>query len=115
VIIKVDTCVLNPSDILFLRGKYNVKSKYPYTPGWEGSGTVVKCGESKLAQSFMGKRVAFTKVGEVGEYKIGGAYADYTTGDCSMLIPIPDKLSFEDASAWVVNPWTAVGMVERCI
>jgi len=62
----------------------------------------------------MGKRVAFTKPGEVGEFKLGGSFADYTTGDVAMLIPIPDGVSFEDAAAWVVNPWTAVGMVERC-
>lgn len=60
-LIKVHSSVLNPSDILFMRGKYNVKLKYPYTPGWEGSGTVIKSGPGMLAQWFVGKRVAFNK------------------------------------------------------
>jgi NADPH:quinone reductase len=45
VLIKVHSSVINPSDLLFMKGKYNVKPKtYPYTPGWEGSGVVVSAG-----------------------------------------------------------------------
>ena len=47
--IKVHSAVLNPSDILFMRGKYNIKMKYPFTPGWEGSGIVLKAGPGMLA------------------------------------------------------------------
>jgi NADPH:quinone reductase-like Zn-dependent oxidoreductase len=39
-LIKVESAALNPSDILFMRGKYNIKLNYPYTPGWEGSGII---------------------------------------------------------------------------
>jgi len=60
-LIKVHSSVLNPSDILFMRGKYNVRVKYPFTPGWEGSGTVIKAGAGMLAEWFVGKRVAFNK------------------------------------------------------
>ena len=43
--IKVHSAVINPSDILFMRGKYTgIKLDYPYTPGWEGSGTIVAVG-----------------------------------------------------------------------
>lgn len=45
VMIKVEAAAINPSDILFMRGLYNVKLNLPYTPGWEGSGTVVAIGE----------------------------------------------------------------------
>ena len=44
-LIKVESCALNPSDILFMRGKYKGKINFPYTPGWEGSGTVVAVGQ----------------------------------------------------------------------
>ena len=44
VLVKVEASVLNPSDILFMRGLYNLKLDYPFTPGWEGSGTVVAVG-----------------------------------------------------------------------
>lgn len=61
VLIKVDSANLNPSDILFMRGLYNIKLKYPYTPGWEGSGTVVETGPGLMTSYFAGKRVAFNK------------------------------------------------------
>jgi len=48
-LIKVEAATLNPSDILFMRGLYNVKLDYPYTPGWEGSGVVVQAGEGPAA------------------------------------------------------------------
>jgi NADPH:quinone reductase-like Zn-dependent oxidoreductase len=28
-----------------MRGKYNIKLNYPYTPGWEGSGVIIGAGE----------------------------------------------------------------------
>lgn len=61
VLVRVEAATLNPSDILFMRGLYNVKLTYPYTPGWEGSGTVVKSGGGALADALFGKRVAFFK------------------------------------------------------
>lgn len=77
VLIKVEAATLNPSDILFMQGKYNVKLNYPYTPGWEGSGVVVAAGEGSHAQSLVGKRVVFMKSFEVGTYQYGGSFAEY--------------------------------------
>jgi len=55
-LVKVEAAALNPSDILFLRGLYKGKIKYPYSPGWEGSGTVVDVasGSGMLARACMG-------------------------------------------------------------
>jgi NADPH:quinone reductase-like Zn-dependent oxidoreductase len=65
VCIKVDSCALNPSDILFMRGLYKgMKVPYPYTPGWEGAGVVVGAGPGLIAPMFVGKRVAFFKTQE---------------------------------------------------
>ena len=60
-LIKVHSAVLNPSDILFMRGLYKIKLKYPFTPGWEGAGTVIKAGPGMLTKWFVGRRVAFNK------------------------------------------------------
>ena len=56
--------MVNPSDIYFMRGMYAVKHPYPFTPGWEGSGTVEAVG-SDLDKGLIGKRVAFNKQFEV--------------------------------------------------
>jgi len=113
VLIKVESAALNPSDILFMRGKYNVKLAYPYTPGWEGSGTVVKAGPGIYGQWLLGRRVAFMKAFEVGEYKFGGSFAEYAVADVKGCIPLSDDVSFDEAASFVVNPLTAVLMVDR--
>jgi len=61
ILIKVEAAALNPSDILFMRGLYDMKPIYPYTPGWEGSGTVIKTGPGLLNKYLLGQRVAFMK------------------------------------------------------
>ena len=113
VLIKVEAAALNPSDILFMRGKYNMMPVYPYTPGWEGSGTVVAVGPGLLNQFLMGKRVAFMKQNEFGPMKIGGAMADYCVTTNKSIIPLTDDFTFEQASSFFVNPLTAICMVDR--
>jgi NADPH:quinone reductase-like Zn-dependent oxidoreductase len=109
----VDSAALNPSDILFMKGLYNIKLKYPYTPGWEGSGTVVEVGPGLLSSYFKDKRVAFNKQFELGTYQIGGAFAEYCVTDVRSCIPLNDSISLEQGAALFVNPLTAVGMVDR--
>jgi len=79
----VEAATLNPSDILFMRGEYNITLDLPFTPGWEGSGTVVGVarGSGMIARSLKGKRVAFVKQQEIGHYRVGGSYADYAVTD----------------------------------
>ena len=109
---------MNPSDILFMRGKYTgIKLNGPYTPGWEGSGVVEAVGSKLQELGLVGKRVAFMKQGEMLSYKIGGAMADYCVTSIGCVIPIPDEpgLTFEKAASFFVNPLSAVCMVERVV
>lgn len=85
--IKVECCAINPSDILFMRGKYNAPIKYPYTPGWEGSGTIVEVG-SKVPKSMIGMKVGFNKEPELKDWKVGGAMADYALTTMESVIPM---------------------------
>ena len=112
VLVKVEAATLNPSDILFMRGLYNIKLNYPYTPGWEGSGTVVLLGEG-ASQDLLGQKVAFMKSFEQGTYKDGGSFSEYCVTNVGQVFPISGDLSYDDISSFVVNPMTAVCMVER--
>ena len=91
-----------------------MKVKYPYTPGWEGSGTVVGAGAGVYSEWLVGRRVAFMKAYEVVDIKFGGAYAEYIVTDVKACIPLSADFSFEQGASFVVNPLTAVLMVERC-
>ena len=116
VLVKVEAAAINHSDILFMRGKYNIKHGLPFTPGWEGSGTIVGCSpgmDQQMSQNLMGKRVAFQKQGEIIEYKYGGSMADYIVTNTSYIMPIPENIDFDHASSFFINPLTAIGMVSR--
>lgn len=116
VLIKVEAAALNPSDILFMRGLYEMTpEKYPFTPGWEGSGTVVSGGEGQLSKFLLGKKVAFMRQSEMSPImKSGGAMAEYCITGNRQVVPLPDELSFEEGASLFVNPLTAICMVDRC-
>jgi len=78
-----------------MRGLYNIKLPNPYTPGWEGSGTVIETGSSILASYFKDKRVAFNKQFELGAFHVGGSMADYCVTDVRSVIPLNDDISLE--------------------
>ena len=96
-----------------MRGKYNIKMKYPFTPGWEGSGTVVKAGPGMLSQWMLGKRVAFNKKPEIGSFNYGGSMADYVVTDYRSVMPLSDEVTLEQGASLFINPLTAIGMVDR--
>jgi len=110
--IKVECAVINPSDILFMRGKYSIPIKYPYTPGWEGSGTIVEVGE-KVHKSMIGMKVGFNKEPELKAWKVGGAMADYAFTTPTSVIPMQEGMTFEQGATFFVNPLTAYCMVYR--
>ena len=77
-----------------------------YTPGWEGAGEVVDAG--KNAKSLIGKRVAF---GIKIEY--GGSWCEYVVTERTVVIPLHDDVEFEVGASSIVNPLTAIAMVDR--
>lgn len=89
--------------------------KYPFVPGWEGSGTVVGIapGSGMLNKFLLGRNVAFVKQAEIGAYRVGGAYSDYFVTDFRSVIPLSEDFSFDQGASFFVNPLTAVCMVDR--
>ena len=115
VLVKVAAAAINPSDILFMRGKYAMAPTYPTSPGWEGSGTIVAVGSNPMNQKVLGKRVAFMFQGSNKGMTQGAAMADYCVTSNRNIIPLSDEIDFERASSFFINPLTAIGMVERCV
>ena len=108
VLIKMAAAPCNPSDLLFLSGKYGVKKTYPAVPGWEGAGTVVKSGGGAIGWWLRGKRVACG-----GQTDLDGTWAEYYIADARACVPLQDNVSFEQGATLLINPLTAVGMVEK--
>lgn len=85
----------------------------PFTPGWEGSGTVIQSGGGLIAWRLVGKRVAVTKCEEPNNtLSIGGCFQQYMVTSALQCIPLPDDVSFEHGSMHCVNPLTALGLVD---
>ena len=117
VLIKVEACPINPSDLFFMKGSYDEGKifdiHYPNAPGWEGSGTVVSSGGGVMGWLRTGKRVAFTRSLKGNSKVTGGAYQQYCIADAATLNPIPDEMPFDLGAMSFVNPITAVGLLER--
>jgi len=108
VLVKIQAAPCNPSDLLFLQGHYGIKKPFPAVPGWEGAGTVVGTGGGLIARWLMGKRVACG-----GQGKMDGTWAEYYVADTNSCIPLKDNVSFDQGATLIINPLTAVGMVEK--
>lgn len=71
--------------------------------GLEGAGMVVKAGASPAAQALLGRTVS-----SIG----AGHYAEYHLAEAEAVLALPDGASAADGAAALVNPLTALGMLE---
>ncbi|KJE34019.1 zinc-binding dehydrogenase [Thalassospira sp. HJ] len=93
VLIDVAACGVNFADTLILLGKYQKRPVGPFSPGFEVSGTVRAVGDG----------VTHVKPGDaVMALPDWGGYAEQVIADGSLVIPLPDGVDFESASAFQV-------------
>lgn len=105
VMVRMLASPVNPSDLMFVAGKYGLKPTFPATPGFEGVGVVEATGGGVLGWLRKGKRVA------VINDRVGN-WAEYTVTSARQVIPVPDGMSDEQAASFFVNPATALAMTQ---
>lgn len=105
-LIQMRTASVNPSDLHFIKGEYGQPRVKGTPAGFEGCGDVVAAGEG--GERLMGQRVSFVAGGPAHS----GAWAEYALSDAQMCIPLRPDISDEDGSAQIVNPLTAMAMVD---
>jgi len=105
VLVKMDAAPLNPSDLALLAGDY-LKRSYPFTPGLEGSGTVVAAGSGFLPALRLGKRVACSPP-QGGD----GTWATFMLTSAMNVAPLPKTISSEQGAMMLVNPMTAMAFI----
>ncbi len=103
VLIRLRVASVNPSDIHFIKGEYGQPRVKGAPAGFEGCGDVVTAGEG--AEALLGQRVSFIAGGS-------GAWAEYVLTQARMCIPLRPDVSDEDGAAQIVNPLTAMAMVD---
>lgn len=107
VLVKIEAAPCNPSDLLLLEGKYGTLKTLPTVPGWEGAGTVVASGGGLLASWLKGKRVACGLRADRD-----GTWAEYVVANGTECIPLKRRLDIEQAASLIINPLTAMGLLD---
>ena len=105
VLVRMAASPVNPSDLALLRGGY-LSRPYPFTPGLEGSGMVVRSGGGVLPWLRTGKRVACSP--DPGE---NGTWAEYMRTSAMRVFPLHPRVSLEKGSMMLVNPLTALAFI----
>ncbi len=107
VLVQIAAAPINPSDLLFLAGRYGVKKPLPVVPGFEGSGTIVAVGSAWWLRPYLGRRVACGSPDD-GD----GTWAEYLRTPVMRCIPLSAKVSSLQGAMLLVNPLTAWALVE---
>jgi NADPH:quinone reductase-like Zn-dependent oxidoreductase len=105
VLVKMEAAPLNPSDLAVIAGGY-LDRPYPFTPGLEGSGTVVAAGKGLFPRLRFGRRVACSPL--KGK---DGTWSEYLLTSAMNVVPLPDEISFEQGAMMLVNPMTAMAFM----
>jgi NADPH:quinone reductase-like Zn-dependent oxidoreductase len=108
VLVRMLASPINPSDLMYIAGKYGLKPRLPATPGFEGVGVVEATGGGLLGWLRKGKRVAVIS-------DRNGNWAEYTVTKARQVVPVPDDLSDEQAATFFVNPATAIVMTQSVL
>lgn len=108
VLIRMAAAPINPSDLGSLSGlSYRGERQFPFTPGLEGSGTVVEAGEGFMPRLLNGRRVACSAL-LTGD----GTWAEYMVTSAQLCMPLNKDVSLEQGSMLLVNPLSALAIFE---
>jgi NADPH2:quinone reductase len=108
VLVRMLASPINPSDIMYIEGRYTLTAELPATPGFEGVGIVEATGGGILGWLRKGKRVAVV-------HDRRGTWGEYTVTKARLVIPVPANLPDDQAAAFFVNPATAIAMTRHVL
>jgi alcohol dehydrogenase len=115
-VIEVAFCGLNHLDMFVLRGMPGVPIPFPRIPGADISGTVRRVGPG-VSADWIGKRVLVDNIVIEGKKRMSlgehldGGLCQFAAVPADNLVPLPDSVSFEHATALP----TAYGTVEKML
>src|SRR5437867_12954808 len=98
VLLAVRACGVNFPDVLIIQNKYQFKPPLPFAPGGEVAGVVKEVGPGVTGLA-PGDRV-------IGSSAFGG-FAEQVALDAGRVIPIPDRMDFVTAAAFLMTYGTS--------
>lgn len=110
VLIEVKAVGVNPVDTYIRAGNYPIKKEFPFTPGFDAAGVVLKVGPG-VEDLAAGDRVYTAG-------SVTGTYAQQTVCPAELVNPLPDNISFEQGAALGVpysTAWRAIFQRGRAV
>ncbi|MEQ1618703.1 MAG: NADPH:quinone oxidoreductase family protein [Terricaulis sp.] len=98
IVIAVKAAGVNFPDALIVEDKYQFKPERPFSPGGEVAGVVESVGAG-VTNVKVGQRV----IGSLG----WGGFAEKAKAQAARVIPIPDAMPFDEASAFILTYGTS--------
>ncbi len=92
--VAIHAASLNFPDLLIVQNKYQMKPPLPFVPGSEFAGVVEAVGDG-VKHLAIGQRVA--------AFSGTGGFATHAVVDAKVVMPLPDGLAFDEASAFVLT------------
>lgn len=109
VLVRVQASGVNLADTLMRENRYAVAPELPAIPGFEVAGVV-----EEMASDVLGIRPgARVAVPLFAMGRIQGGYSEYVAVDANLTVPIPAALSFEVATALMMQGLTALYLVRH--
>jgi NADPH:quinone reductase-like Zn-dependent oxidoreductase len=123
VLVKMKAFSLNYRDLLMVKGIYNPKLRFPFTPLSDGAGEIVAVGEGvtrvrpgmRVASTFMQKWVSGQLTDAGARSALGGGTegvaAEYVVLDAEGVTPVPEHLTDVEAATLpcaAVTAWNAL-------
>ncbi len=106
VLVHMRAAPINPNDVMFLDGTYEVKKPAGTVAGFEGSGTVVGAGGGLMPRYLLGRDVACA----AGDGD--GTWAEYACAEAMQCAPLNRGIDLEQGSMLLTNPLTATVLLE---
>ena len=108
VLVRMAAAPINPSDLGALAGfSYSGERHYPFTPGLEGSGSIIEAGGGLMPRLLNGRRVACS-----ARIPGDGTWAEYMVTSAQLCIPLNKNVSLEQGAMLLANPLSALAIFE---
>jgi NADPH:quinone reductase len=103
VLIQVKATGLNYAELEQTRGRYPLYKKLPFVMGFEAAGVVVE----------VGSQVRTVKVGDrITTVVSSGGFAEFAVADAGLALPIPDDVSFAEATTLTIQGVSAYAILK---
>lgn len=106
VVVRMTARPINPSDLVYIRGRYGVQPEYPAVPGFEGVGVVAAVGRGV---------VKFRPGDRVVPLFTSGTWQTHLLTMVGNLLAVPDTVDDWAAAQLLINPFTAYVMLREVL